>query len=93
MLTPKEEAICGCMVLFNQLRDFKLGDSEIMEWKNTIVKLAPDATPEIIAFVIENMMIGKIEYDRNIGIKNIFLGLKEVELKDGKLRVKPQYRY
>lgn len=92
-LPEKEVALCAAILEINKLRDFKMDDAEIMEWKDTILKLEPDVTPEILVFVVEQMMLGKIEYRKDLGIRNIFLGLKEVELKDGKLKLKSQYRY
>ncbi len=93
-LPAVEVRICAALSEMNKLRDFPLDDLEILEWKDTIVKLAPDTTPEMLEFVIDRMITGDIAYEKQNGIRNIFLGLKEIEVKeDGKIKMRSRYRF
>lgn len=77
-LTEREIKICQSLHVFNQLRDFKLDALQVIEWKDTIQRLAPDADPEKVQCVIDNLILGELDYDPKLGIHNIFKGLKRV---------------
>lgn len=92
-LSDRENEVCTCINLFNQLRDYKLSDIEILEWKDTILRLLPEAEPQAIQFVIERLMTGEIEYKKDEGIRNIFRGLDHIEKEGDKYIVKRIYTY
>lgn len=77
-MTPHERAICDVLNTFNQLRSFKLEPMEIIYWKDSIVKLIPDVDTGALEFVVDQMIVGGLEYDTKLGIQNIFNGLKRV---------------
>lgn len=87
-LPKRDFEIARTVYEFNKLRSFKLSTVEILEWKDSILKLMPDIDANKLMFVIEKMMDGTLEYDHNLGIQNIFRGLKKVELFEGTYRVK-----
>ncbi len=88
-LPEKEFKICAALHRMNQLRNYKLGVIEILEWKDSIVKLMPEVEIEAIDFVIDKLIIGELHYEPNIGIRNIVIGLKNIEKENGEFRVKP----
>ncbi len=77
-LPPKELEICHALVLFNQLRAFKLDAVEVLEWKDTIMRLRPDLEPARLEFAILALISGEIEYNKDLGIQNIIRALKQV---------------
>lgn len=77
-LPRKELEICHALVLFNQLRAFKLDMVEVLEWKDTIVRLNPDMEPPRLEFAILALISGEIEYNKDLGIQNIIRALKQV---------------
>jgi hypothetical protein len=92
-LTPKENAICRALTVFNQLRAFKLDLFEVLQWKDTIVRVKPDVDVEALKLAIDGLVSGEIPYDQSIGIKNIFIALRRITRdENGKLiTLKPVY--
>lgn len=88
-LPEKEFKICAALHRMNQLRSYKLGVIEILEWKDSILKLLPEVNISAIDFVIDKLITGELDYDANIGIKNITIGLNKIEKNEGSYRVKP----
>lgn len=86
-LTPKEWEVCSLLNTFNQLRSFKLDPVEILEWKDTILRIRPDLEPVHLQMCIDGMITGQIPYDQTKGIKNIFDGLARVINEDGKWKI------
>lgn len=86
-ITPKQQAICKCLNEFNQLRDFKLSDIEILEWMDSLTRLI-NPEPEALQFAIDQLMLGKIPYDKSSGIKTLFDALKLVEKTEIGYRIK-----
>lgn len=68
--------VIKAVVEFNQLRSFSLTPVEIAEWARTIIRIWPDYDVEWLNFVIDKMKCGQMEYDRGLGIQNIFQALK-----------------
>lgn len=87
-LDNRDRQICDCLNTFNQLRDFKLNAIEILEWKDSLNRIYPTMKPERLLFVIDKLMTGELDYKPQIGIQNLFKGLKSVEIIDGKYRIK-----
>jgi hypothetical protein len=80
-----------CMVIrdFNQLRSFKLNDVEVLEWKDTLIRIKPDLTPAMLQYAIDRLMDGELEYNEKRGIQNIFSALKLIgENEDGEFYIK-----
>lgn len=77
-LTSYEKQICGCLNTFNQLRAFKLSVYEVMEWKDTIVRLQPNLEPARLEFAILALISEEIPYNKDLGIQNIIRALKQV---------------
>jgi len=87
-LTDRDRLICNCIHTFNQLRDFKLTAIEVLEWRDSLNRIWPDMNPDRLAFVIDKLMTGELEYKPSIGIQNLFKGLKKVERIEGGYRIK-----
>ena len=52
---------------------------EVLEWKDSLMEILGDnLDPDAIEFVILKMMTGQLDYDKNLGIQNIFSGLKQI---------------
>jgi len=87
-LTDREKEVCDALATYNQLRAFKLDAIDILEWKDTILKLMPNVKPPAIQFVIEQMVAGNIEHKKDEGIQNIVRGLKIVVKRSGQWQIK-----
>lgn len=74
-LSKKELSICNSINEFNQLRSFKLNLSDVLQWKDTIIRLKPEIEPEAISFVVDKLILGELDYDKDLGIQNIINGL------------------
>lgn len=75
----------------NQLTPFPLNAIAVAEWSRSLVELIPaaDFDLEKIKFVIDAYKTAKLEYNREKGIQNIFLGLEAVEVTEAGLKIKP----
>jgi hypothetical protein len=78
-LGSEEKRICAILNTYNQLRPYKLDAVEVLEWKDSIIKLVKDLDIDALEFLVDKMIAGEMDYDRDKGIQNIFLGLKKVE--------------
>lgn len=87
-LTPLEQEVCNALATYNQLRSFKLDAIDILEWKDTILKLMPKVKADAIQFVIEQMVAGNLEHKKDEGLQNIVRGLKRVVKRAGKWIIK-----
>lgn len=92
-LSKKEYAVCKALRVFNQLRAYKLDVVEVLQWKDTIMRIKPDVDLEELKLAIDGLITGEIPFDQSIGIKNIFIALKRISRDDdGKLIIlKPIY--
>lgn len=63
----------------NLLAPYPLSDQSIIEWSKCIDELMPDLKLETLKEAIDNMKLGKLEYDKNLGIQNIFLAIRSLE--------------
>lgn len=77
-LNPKEVEIAKLIFHVNLLTSFPLADSQIEMWAQSINRLLPDLSLEKLQQVIDKMKMGEIEYDKNLGVQNIFLGIKSL---------------
>lgn len=92
-LPRHEYNICAALVVFNQMRAFKLDRVEVLQWKDTILRVKPDVDLDELRLAIDGLVSGEIPYDQAIGIKNIFIALRRITRDDdGKLIIlKPIY--
>jgi hypothetical protein len=91
---PRHEyEVCRALVVFNQLRTFKLDKVEVLQWKDTIMRVKPGVNLDELKLAIDGLVSGEIPYDQAIGIKNIFIALRRITRDDdGKLVIlKPPY--
>lgn len=92
--TKRISDLCACLHLYNQLRDYKLTDAEIIEWAETIERIGGDCDVEKLRYAIDAMVAGWIDYDRSVGIQNIFRALKEVIVdENGKFKLRSKMRW
>src|SRR5688572_12034733 len=92
-ISRHEYNVCAALVVFNQLRAFKLDRVEVLQWKDTILRVKPDVKVDELRLAIDGLVSGEIPYDQSIGIKNIFIALRRITRDDdGKLIIlKPVY--
>ena len=92
-ISPREMAVCKALIVFNQLRAFKLERVEVLQWKDTILRVHPDVDLDELRLAIDGLVSGQIPYDQAIGIKNIFIALRRITRDDdGRLIIlKPIY--
>lgn len=77
-LPQHEWDLCDVLVGINQLRSFNLTGIEILEYKDSLMRIAPTLDPKLLQYAIDQMMIGNIDYHKDKGIQNIFNALKNV---------------
>lgn len=80
-LKNKEIEIAAALTKVNMLSHFPLNDFQIEDWSKNINRLLPDLKLTDLNQVLDNMMVGKVEYDSRKGIQNIFNGLASIERK------------
>lgn len=78
-VTLPNDAIIRAVYQFNQLRAYSLTEIEMMEWARSIERLLPDLDIDALNFLIDKMKTGEMEYDKAVGIQNIFNGMKKIE--------------
>lgn len=64
---------------FNKLRPYPLDKKEILQWALTIENVIQDLDPLALCWLVDEMLAGRYEYDRNAGIQNLTLGVLRVE--------------
>lgn len=87
-LSTREKLICDSLNTFNQLRDFPLNAIQILEWKDSLLRIMPDLEPDKLEFVIDRMIDGQLTYKPEYGIKNLFIGLGMIELVNKVYKIK-----
>lgn len=90
-MSESERRLCAVIHRYNQLRAYPLSQKEILEWKDSFVKLSGKDLAELaekLDFVIDKMIVGEIDNDPKHGIKNLFEGLKEVQGELGKYKIR-----
>lgn len=64
------------MQVFNLIKDINMivsfdhSDEELAKWTQTIFRLFPEVTPDVIAKITDNFLLGVEKYDNSIGIVN-----------------------
>lgn len=87
-LSPRQERVGKILVVFNQLRAYKLDLSEVFGWTNTLLRIYPDLELDRLQMAVDGMISGEIPYDQSIGIKNIVNALRRViRNDDGSLEI------
>lgn len=74
-LSDREFSLCKEIYHINQLAPFPLDDNKIQEWARSIEDILPELNLDHLKDLISDFKRGKIEYDKNLGIQNIFTGL------------------
>lgn len=87
-LTKDQQELCNELSKINRLRDYKLTDMELIGWADSICATLEVIHLPAIKFAIDKMISGEIEYDRNLGVKNIFEALKRIRRTDKGFEVK-----
>jgi hypothetical protein len=87
-LSQKERGVVKALIVFNQLRAFKLDVVEVLGWKDTLLRVMPDIDVEVLRMAVDALISGKIPYDQNLGIRNIIIAVKRIYRNDdGKLEI------
>lgn len=92
-MTELERQVCNAIHEYNQLRAIPLAPIEILEWKDTLLRLYPAIDVEALNFAILQMKADNIEYDQFFGIQNITKALKRVEKTKNGYKVKSNFRW
>lgn len=71
--------VSGAVANMNALRKFPLNDEQIEGWGRIILRLMPLEDIRKLQFVVDEMIRGNLEFDSEIGIRNIFLNVKSVQ--------------
>lgn len=76
-LHGKELEIVKPLFYINLLTPFRVDDFIIEQWSITISRLLPNVEASEIEELMDAFMKGDVDYDKNLGIQNIFRGLVE----------------
>lgn len=91
-INDHEYAVCKTLVVFNQMRAFKLDRVEVLGWKDSLLRAFPDLELDRLKMAIDGMISGAIPYDQNLGIRNIVIAYKRIARDmEGKLEILPLY--
>jgi hypothetical protein len=63
----------------NKLRAYPMEPAEIVQWALTIEAVVPGIDPLALCWLVDEMLAGRHEYDRNAGIQNLTAGVRKVE--------------
>lgn len=63
----------------NQVRNFPLTVIEIAEWSRTLRQNFPELDLGALAWLVNEMKMGRIEFDHWQGVRNLTIGLAMVE--------------
>lgn len=74
-LNDRQFAICKELYHVNQLTPFPVSDDRIVEWAKSIEEILPQLDINHLRELFVDFKLGKISYDKNDGIQNIFMGL------------------
>lgn len=77
-LAPELERLCKIIYQCNQLRPYPLTAMEIAEYADSLLRLIPDLNFEKVEFMVDQMLLGNIEWDTKLGIQNLTNGLKVI---------------
>jgi len=50
-----------------------------LEFARTIERVVPDLDPLMLCWLVDEMLIGRYEYDKNAGVQQITIGLMKIE--------------
>ena len=76
-LESKEQEIAMKLYYVNILTPFRVDDSILELWSITVNRLLPDLETEELQSLMDAFMKNEVEFDRNLGIQNIFIGLAQ----------------
>lgn len=81
-LSDKELIIAQAVFHVNQLVPYALTDLQISDWAKSINKLIPELDIDSLVYVIDQMKMGRIEWNPKLGIQNLFVNLLETDESD-----------
>lgn len=84
---PELKAIGAVIRHVNHLRQFPLSVPEIVEWAQT-VRGIEGFDVEALKWLLEEMKMARIEWDRGLGIQNLTGWLPKIEKTDSGYRIK-----
>lgn len=70
--------LCKVLLHVQQLTAFEIPKEMIEDWSKSLKKLIPDLDYNALQFLIDQMKLGNIEYDKALGIQNLTNGLRFV---------------
>lgn len=77
----KEQVIntYNVVVEVNNLTAFPMTGDQVEVWAKDLVRLIPNLDLGALAFLIDQMKLGLYDYDKNLGIQNLTVGLTHVK--------------
>ena len=85
--------VCKTLIVFNQMRAFKLDVVEVLGWKDTLLRVLPGVELDVLRMAVDGLISGAVPYDQNLVIRNIVIAVKRVARnEEGNLEIlKPVY--
>lgn len=79
ILSNQTKALVKSVAEVNELVAFKMENETVLHWALEVERLAPGTKPEKLSFLIDCFKTEQLYWDRNLGIQNIFGGLKQIK--------------
>jgi hypothetical protein len=73
-LKQKEVEISKIAYQINLILPYPLNDFQIADWGKCINRFIPELKLETLQAIVDMFVTGQMEYDKNIGVQNIFKG-------------------
>lgn len=81
-LLNKQQMELGKIIYkMNLFYSYPLSDEKISEWVKEIDRLNPDLDVELLSEAMDRLITGRVDFNHNIGIINIFNALESFERK------------
>lgn len=78
-LTSKQSEMGKVIYNMNLFYAYPLNDDKIAEWVKALDRLIPDLDVELLSKAMDRLIMGRVEFNHNIGIINIFNALESFE--------------
>lgn len=77
----------------NQLVPFPKSDAELEDWARSLLSFSPNFDSRKLVFLINEFKLGRIEWQKDVGIQNITMNLQLVDETHSGFRLKAKISY
>jgi hypothetical protein len=86
--------ICKKLLDINLIVGFQMKTDDLVLWADELDRLMPLEDLKKLPFILDCFKTTRLPFDNNLGIRNIFLAVKEIIVdEDGSYKIRSQQRY